>query len=107
MDRAAIQAAVGAMVPSHVSGRLVLPHGSRGAMAAIVHWALQSSTDTRLQTLVRTPTPTIIARALRAGGWCRETSLVELLDDLAAGGNDLVRMYLDAKMRAASHKGAA
>lgn len=104
MDRSAVLSAVAAAIPSHaMRGRRVHAGGIRGAMQAVVHWALQSSGDVRLQSLIGSPSPEIIVRALRAGGWSRQTDLIPLLDDIEAGGASLTAMFLDARMRAASH----
>lgn len=103
MDRDAILAAVAAYVPAQAFGRPVHAGGIRGAMQAVVHWALQAGDDKRLTVLLTSPSPDLIVRALRAGGWSRKTDLTPLLDDIEAGGSQLVTMYLDARSRAVSH----
>jgi hypothetical protein len=107
IDRDAVRAAVAALAPATaLRGRRVTPSGIRGAMQAVAHWALQASGDVRLRHITSAPQPDALVRALLAGGWVRTTDLAPLLDDLDAGGPQLVQMYLAARAADHSHEQA-
>jgi hypothetical protein len=104
IDRDAVRAAVAALAPATaLRGRRVSPTGIRGAMQAVVHWALQGSDDVRLRHITTGARADVLVRALVAGGWVRTTDLTPLLDDLDAGGPQLVQMYLAARAADRSH----